>query len=115
MAFQEVYTLSMLERSVLDKIVSLIVSIAKPRKVILFGSQARQDATEASDIDLMILVDDQATSTRNIVQAVYMEIHALAQMPCDVLVEREGDFMARGALPTMERRILREGIVLYAA
>ena len=105
----------MLERTVLDKMVSMIVSIAQPRRVILFGSQARKDATEESDIDLMILVDDKVTSTRSIVQAVYMEIQALAKMPCDVLVERESDFMARGALPTMERRILREGIVLYAA
>lgn len=54
---------------------------------IIFGSQSNGTATTHSDLDL----------------------------PVDILVEREGAFYARGALPTMERLILREGVVLYAA
>ena len=39
----------------IDKIISLIVSIASPDQIILFGSYARGDNKEKSDIDLLIL------------------------------------------------------------
>jgi len=39
----------------IDQIVDIIVSLAEPEKIILFGSYARGDATEKSDIDLLIL------------------------------------------------------------
>ena len=39
----------------IDKIVPIITSIASPDQIILFGSYARGDNTEKSDIDLLIL------------------------------------------------------------
>jgi len=39
----------------IDKIISIIVSIAAPDQIILFGSYARGDNREKSDIDLLIL------------------------------------------------------------
>ena len=39
----------------LDKIISIIKSIAAPDLIILFGSYARGNFTEKSDIDLLIL------------------------------------------------------------
>ena len=39
----------------LDKIISIIVSVASPDQIILFGSYARGDNREKSDIDLLIL------------------------------------------------------------
>jgi predicted nucleotidyltransferase len=39
----------------IDKIVPIIQSIASPDQIILFGSYARGDNTEKSDIDLLIL------------------------------------------------------------
>jgi predicted nucleotidyltransferase len=39
----------------IDRIISLIVSLASPDQVVLFGSYARGDNTEKSDIDLLIL------------------------------------------------------------
>jgi predicted nucleotidyltransferase len=38
----------------IDKIIPIIVSIASPDQIILFGSYARGDNTEKSDIDLLI-------------------------------------------------------------
>ena len=40
---------------VLNNIIDLIVPLVKPDKIILFGSYARGDFTEHSDIDLLIL------------------------------------------------------------
>jgi len=39
----------------IDKIVSIIVSLASPAQILLFGSYARGDNTEKSDIDLLIV------------------------------------------------------------
>jgi len=39
----------------IDKIVPLIVSLASPDQIILFGSYARGDNKEKSDIDLLII------------------------------------------------------------
>ncbi|MDR0609783.1 MAG: nucleotidyltransferase domain-containing protein [Planctomycetaceae bacterium] len=39
----------------IDQIISIIVSIASPDQIILFGSYARGDHTEKSDIDLLIV------------------------------------------------------------
>ena len=41
--------------SVVDDIVDLIVPLVEPDKIILFGSYARGDQTEKSDVDLLIL------------------------------------------------------------
>ena len=35
-----------------------IVTYFKPQRVILFGSRARGEATRDSDIDLLVIVDD---------------------------------------------------------
>lgn len=40
-----------------NKALEILVKACEPRKIILFGSRARGDATEDSDIDLMIVED----------------------------------------------------------
>jgi predicted nucleotidyltransferase len=42
----------------IDKIISLIVSLASPDQIVLFGSYARGNNTEKSDIDLLIIKKD---------------------------------------------------------
>ena len=39
----------------IDKIVTLIVSLVSPDQIMLFGSYARGDNTDKSDIDLLII------------------------------------------------------------
>ena len=39
----------------IDEIIPIIVSLASPDQIILFGSYARGDNTEKSDIDLLII------------------------------------------------------------
>ncbi len=68
-----------------------------------------------SDIDLLILVDDSESNLREIVQLLYRNIHAVIDIPFDILVEHEYTFRERSVLPTIERAIAREGKVLNAA
>ena len=59
----------------IDKIVSLIVSLASPDQIILFGSYARGDNTEKSDIDLLIIKKDlkNAREMNNILYEAFYE------------------------------------------
>ena len=40
----------------MKKIVSLITSLVTPEKIILFGSYARGESRQSSDVDIMILI-----------------------------------------------------------
>ena len=42
----------------IDRIISIIVSLASPDQIILFGSYARGDNKEKSDVDLLIIKKD---------------------------------------------------------
>ncbi len=105
----------MMYQSVLQEITDLIVRIANPEKVFLFGSRADGTATSDSDFDFMIVVRDDVQNLRALRQLLHLEISALIATPCDVLVEHESAFIQRSALPTLERTILATGQRLYAA
>jgi len=49
------------EKSILDKFKSLLLKKIKLYKLFLFGSRAREDADPDSDMDVMVIVDDQLT------------------------------------------------------
>ncbi|MCL1836807.1 MAG: nucleotidyltransferase domain-containing protein [Treponema sp.] len=55
----------------IDKIIPIIVSLASPDQIILFGSYARGDNTEKSDIDLLILKKG-LKQGRDIIGSIYM-------------------------------------------
>ncbi|MDR1468485.1 MAG: nucleotidyltransferase domain-containing protein [Spirochaetaceae bacterium] len=55
----------------IDKIVPIIVSLASPDQIILFGSYARGDNTEKSDIDLLILKEGLKNGL-DIIDSIYM-------------------------------------------
>ena len=55
----------------MDKIIPIIVSVASPDQIILFGSYARGDNTAKSDIDLLILKKGLVKS-RDLIGSIYM-------------------------------------------
>ncbi len=105
----------MLDENDIARLTKIIISNVKPKKIILFGSYAKNDMRSDSDIDILILVDDAVPRLREIMQLLYREISQVVNIPCDILVEHESAFNDRSQLPTIERSIAREGKVLYAA
>jgi uncharacterized protein len=98
----------------LNEAVNRLVAAAQPLKVILFGSHARGDADDHSDVDLLVI--EVTVSDR------YEEMVRLNRvlkgllMPVDLLVVSEQEFEQRSATPgTVEHIARREGRVLYAA
>jgi len=58
----------------IDKIIPIIISIASPDQIILFGSYARGDNTEKSDIDLLIIKKELKNSF-DIIDSIYMALY----------------------------------------
>jgi predicted nucleotidyltransferase len=69
----------------IDKIVPIIISIASPDQIILFGSYARGDNTEKSDIDLLIIKKELKNSFA-IIDSIYMAFYEnKIKIPVDLL------------------------------
>ncbi len=103
-----------LNQSLVDDIVQRIVAVAKPERIILFGSHARGEAAEDSDIDLLVVMRE-VTSRRDEVMRIRDVLVALG-ISVDVLVTSEADYEKWSEAPsTTLYWAKREGEVLYEA
>jgi uncharacterized protein len=90
-----------------------VAAYFKPRRVILFGSHARGDATPDSDIDLLVIVADETPAEKVTLRA-GVESRRGYRGPADVIPVREATFQRKARIPgTLSRAASREGIVVY--
>jgi hypothetical protein len=103
----------MVESLVPPELLEPVVAYFRPRRVIVFGSVARGDAGPDSDIDLLVVLDDDAPPDMLTYRA-GMEARRPYQQPADVIACREDTYrrFSRivGTLPYAART---EGIVVY--
>lgn len=78
------------DESLLQEIVSRIVAVARPSRVILFGSLATGTATLDSDVDLLV-VEDGVRNTRERALQIRGALAGLG-LPVDVIVIRTERF-----------------------
>jgi len=90
-----------------------IVARFKPEKIILFGSHARGEGGQDSDVDLLVVmpVKGSKRKTRLNIRQALRDIH----IPKDIIVSTPEEFAWRKEIAgTIERPAVREGEVLYA-
>jgi predicted nucleotidyltransferase len=80
-------------------------------QVLLFGSQARGDATEASDYDFAVIVATADSKTVTAVRETEVEFLDRFDTLSSALVYGEKDWERRKGMP-IGRNILREGVPL---
>jgi|SRR5712671_1731486 len=91
-----------------------VVEYFKPQRVILFGSRARGEATRESDIDLLVIVDDETPRDKLGWKAGY-EAHR-SKRAADVFPMRAGDFERdRAIVNTLAAEADADGIVVYGS
>jgi len=103
----------MAARIVPSELLDQIVAHFHPQRVILFGSAARGEAGSESDIDLLVVVDDdtppEAFRAKSIYEARSSYHGAVDILPCraSVLASRA---RAKGSFADI---VLREGVSVY--
>jgi len=98
-------------RADIDRVVSQIVERFDPRRIVLFGSHARNEERADSDVDLLVVMDTDRTP-----------LHAAAHIagridhpaPLDIVVRTPDTFAAQLANQSrFEADIQHNGITLY--
>jgi hypothetical protein len=96
-------------RALLDPVVAYF----NPRRVIVFGSVARGQAGPDSDIDLLVIVDDDTPAEKVTLKAGY-ESRKSYHEPADVVPVREKIFQRNALIAgTLSRAAVLDGIVVY--
>src|SRR5690242_19690230 len=91
-----------------------VVEYFKPQRVILFGSRARGEATRDSDIDLLVIVDDE-TPPEKLTWKAEHEAHQTSRA-ADVFPMRAEDFERdRAIVNTLAAEADADGIVVYGS
>ncbi|MDR2965155.1 MAG: nucleotidyltransferase domain-containing protein [Treponema sp.] len=100
----------------IDKIVSIIVSLASPDQIILFGSYARGDNTEKSDIDLLILKKG-LKKGRDITGLIYMAFFEnKINVPVDLLaIDYNRYFELNNEIGYIYKTIKEQGKIIYGS
>jgi predicted nucleotidyltransferase len=103
----------MSREEIIDIMVHEIVTHFHPEQVILFGSQARGDASANSDVDLLVVMPDD-TNRREMAINIMAALHNMP-LPKDILVTTPHEIATRGRLvSTVLHTALSEGTILYA-
>ena len=100
----------------IDKIISIIVSLASPDQIILFGSYARGDYTEKSDIDLLIIIKDlkNGREINNILYRAFFDNKI--DIPVDLIsVDYNRYIELNNEIGYIYKRIKEEGKVIYGS
>jgi predicted nucleotidyltransferase len=103
-----------LRPTVLADIVGRIVHVARPDKIVLFGSAARGDMGPNSDVDLLV-VKGGRFNRRKLTVDIYRNMHGAGEAVDVVIVTPEEIERYGNASYLVIEPALREGKVVYAA
>ena len=97
----------------LDKYVDFISSLTGVLQIYLFGSYANGESHKGSDIDLMIVVENNLDPFRT----AYKIRRALAEasLTLDIVVNRLSAFEEASARSSFQKSIKENGVLLYVA
>jgi predicted nucleotidyltransferase len=96
-----------------EQLLTQVVSVFHPRRIILFGSRAKGEARMDSDYDLVVVLDDDVPDTQLSSRKRY-EAHRGFASPVDILPCRESVLAERArAKGSFAHTVLTEGVVVY--
>jgi uncharacterized protein len=98
----------------IDNIVNTLTKKHPIQKIVLFGSQARQDAQSQSDLDLFLIMDFEGNRRSLMVEM--RDLFDNAQHGIDILISRPSEYEEDKLIPgTLARQVFLDGKVLYEA
>jgi predicted nucleotidyltransferase len=99
----------------INNILEIITGTLNCEKIYLFGSYAYGNPRKDSDLDFYIVYSDDhpLKPLETIIKITENIIVKGVGIPVDVLATNSSDFAEMSVLATLERKIAREGILLY--
>jgi len=100
--------------SIIDQIVTFITSKISPERIVLFGSYARKENNENSDIDILIIVKN-LENERKITGLLYKELlNTNISIPIDFLaIDYDKYNKLKDKIGYIYKTIEKEGKILY--
>lgn len=99
---------------IIDKIKQVLQQVAPTAEVIVYGSEARGEAREDSDVDLLILVDKDSLTFEDITQITYplYDLEIREGIAISPLVYPRKDWENRPFMTPFYINVMNEGIRL---
>ncbi|MCL1948105.1 MAG: nucleotidyltransferase domain-containing protein [Chitinivibrionia bacterium] len=92
----------------------IILENIPTEQIWIFGSYAYGTPNKNSDIDVCVVMKDFSTMRElDAMVAVDVARYKIIHRPLDILVVKSEKFKKRKEIPTIERKIVREGIKIY--
>ena len=92
----------------------LILEIIPVEQIYLFGSHAKGKATSDSDLDMYVIMKDDAPLAEiEAEQKIAFAFIGRKTMPADILVSKKSRFERRLTAPTLEREVATKGMIIY--
>jgi predicted nucleotidyltransferase len=101
-------------QSELDTLKEIIINTVPVEEIYLFGSYAYGTPHKDSDLDLYVVLKDNAeTREFDAVVKIFHAIGPVKTKPVDIIANKKSKYLRLISGPTMERKIAREGIKIY--
>jgi predicted nucleotidyltransferase len=98
----------------IEAITEIIRETVDCEKIYLFGSYAYGEPHKDSDLDFYVVIPDDADRPIEVMHKIRANLSGLNRMmPIDIIAMRSSRFADMSVLPTMERKIVSEGVLLY--
>lgn len=97
----------------LEPVCRVITETVKAEAIYLFGSRAYGIPTNDSDYDLCVIIPENSMRPADAVKAIRRALFSAQSVPLDVIVYRSNAFHQRAEHASLERKIAREGVLLY--
>jgi predicted nucleotidyltransferase len=101
--------------SELAAVKDIILKTVNCERIYLFGSYINNTQQKDSDYDLYVVLKNDNENPVFAEQNIYKNLSKREgrHTPVDILAENKSKFNGLCELPTMERKIVREGVLLY--
>ena len=97
----------------IDSIKDSILKFVPAKRIYLFGSYAYGEPTEKSDIDIYVIIPDDADSYSELYTKVIGDLSRKKIFFIDLLFGRESSFETRRLKYVFERTIYQKGKIIY--
>ena len=101
----------MLDQETLDEIITRIVDVVEPEKIIVFGSAARGDADRHSDVDLLVI--KAGGDSLDLMAQIYRRLYGVRAAVDAIVVSPEDVERFRDSHALVIKPALEHGTVVY--